>query len=460
MGKPVISVIMATYNHAPFVGEAVSSVLEQTFANFEFLILDDGSTDSTPDRVRAFSDPRIRFTAWPRNRGACAAINTLLDACRGEYICLLNSDDRFLPNKLERQMLFLRSHPELSFCFTWAELIDDFGRPYVDDRHFYYGLFDQLPRTRQAWLRRFFWEGNCLCHPTIMARRKDYTLRFDERLCKLPDLHMWVRLARRYELGMLPERLTQFRILPGEGNASGKKADTLALIQLELPLILEEYLSLSEEDCRAVFGLTGDPIARAFAAYRAALSLSPAAQSWGFSGLYRLLGDPRSREALAKLGFDQTTLFQLGGQSDVYSVLPHRATLYFADRDTLRHAPSLPAAFSEERMYSLPAASREAFSHTFLLERPVAALRFDPCESPCQVQLTRADLLLSHGRRLNLLPILKHNGQEVEGGVRFAHFDPSIYFQLPMELPCEGVEIAGNWAFLDPSSILLASKGP
>lgn len=324
MGKPVISVIMATYNHAPFVGEAVSSVLEQTFANFEFLILDDGSTDSTPDRVRAFSDPRIRFTAWPRNRGACAAINTLLDACRGEYICLLNSDDRFLPNKLERQMLFLRSHPELSFCFTWAELIDDFGRPYVDDRHFYYGLFDQLPRTRQAWLRRFFWEGNCLCHPTIMARRKDYTLRFDERLCKLPDLHMWVRLARRYELGMLPERLTQFRILPGERNASGKKADTLALIQLELPLILEEYLSLSEEDCRAVFGLTGDPIARAFAAYRAALSLSPAAQSWGFSGLYRLLGDPRSREALAKLGFDQTTLFQLGGQSDVYSVLPHR----------------------------------------------------------------------------------------------------------------------------------------
>lgn len=223
MGKPVISVIMATYNHAPFVGEAVSSVLEQTFANFEFLILDDGSTDSTPDRVRAFSDPRIRFTAWPRNRGACAAINTLLDAWPGEYICLLNSDDRFLPNKLERQMLFLRSHPELSFCFTWAELIDDFGRPYVDDRHFYYGLFDQLPRTRQAWLRRFFWEGNCLCHPTIMARRKDYTLRFDERLCKLPTLHMWVRLARRYELGMLPERRPSSGFCRGRGTPRAKR---------------------------------------------------------------------------------------------------------------------------------------------------------------------------------------------------------------------------------------------
>src|SRR5690606_7081522 len=101
---PRLSIVIASYNHAPFVQDSLRSVLQQDYQDFEILVTDDGSSDGTPDQVRAVQDPRIALQVLPENRGACIAMNEAIRRARGEFIVVLNSDDVFLPGKLSRQL--------------------------------------------------------------------------------------------------------------------------------------------------------------------------------------------------------------------------------------------------------------------------------------------------------------------------------------------------------------------
>lgn len=431
----------------------MESVYAQTFSDYEFLIADDGSFDGTAEEIKRHLRPQnTRFFPLSKNIGACAALNGLLPLCRGKYVALLNSDDEFLPEKLARQVEFLEKRPACAAAFTWARLIDERGAP-LPGSHPLQRLFDQPPRSRTDWLRRFFFEGNCLCHPTVLARRECYGP-FDPRLSRLPDLELWIRMAKRAELGMLPERLTNFRLLSNQQNESAPKPATLSLVELETPLLLDHYLTLSEADCLAVFGKTGPPALRRFYAFCAALSRGPAAQSWGFRGLYALLGDPAAKRELRLCGFDERALFRLGETSDVYSVLPHRARLYYASSKDLRRRSRPCDALSEARCAVLPAGNGPAFFHEFPLCQKAAYLRFDPAECPCRLRLTKAELCFSSGRTADLLPLLRHNGAAQNGELLFCHFDPSVSFLLPAELYGVSVRVAGEFSPIDPSNLL------
>ncbi len=104
MSQPLVSVILPTYNRAHTLGRAIRSVLEQTYANFELIVVDDGSTDNTEEVVKSFADPRIRFLRHEHNRGVSAARNSGIKVAQGEYIAFNDSDDEWLPQKLKRQM--------------------------------------------------------------------------------------------------------------------------------------------------------------------------------------------------------------------------------------------------------------------------------------------------------------------------------------------------------------------
>ena len=106
-GTPKVSVVMASYNHEAFVREAIGSVLNQSYQDFELVITDDGSADGTVKAIQSVSDPRIRLNVFKENQGACAAVNDALARARGDYIAVLNSDDYFLPGKLEKQVAFV-----------------------------------------------------------------------------------------------------------------------------------------------------------------------------------------------------------------------------------------------------------------------------------------------------------------------------------------------------------------
>lgn len=250
MKSPTISVIMATYNHAPFVAQAIESVLCQSDVDFEFLIADDGSKDNTRDVVSAIQDARIRF--WPNavNRGACVVTNELIERASGEYIALINSDDYWVgTDKLAYQLKILLERPELGACFGRARFVDREGNPISKSTMPFGTVFDQDNRSQGAWLRRFFELGNCICHPTMLIRKSCYSELglYSNRLRQLPDLDMWIRLVKRYPIHISDKDLINFRILPGENAASQTPVNSIRTIN-EHYLLADNFFNDFNQD--------------------------------------------------------------------------------------------------------------------------------------------------------------------------------------------------------------------
>ncbi|MEN3929495.1 glycosyltransferase [Microvirga sp. W0021] len=225
--RPKVSVIMPTYNHASFVREAIDSVLAQENVDFEFLIEDDGSQDNTVSVVEAVKDPRIIFFSNKQNSGACTVTNSLISRAEGEYIALINSDDKWLPNKLMAQVRLLDEQPNLGAVFGRASFIDVQSNVIPNEDLPFGSIFEQPNRSSALWLRHFFQYGNCLCHPTIMIRKECYHKlgAYNNRFRQLPDFEMWVRLLKHYDIHIIDEVLIQFRIMPGENASSQTEAN-------------------------------------------------------------------------------------------------------------------------------------------------------------------------------------------------------------------------------------------
>jgi glycosyltransferase involved in cell wall biosynthesis len=217
-----ISVVIPSYNHEKFIAEAIQSVLDQTYQDFEIIIVDDGSTDGSIEQIRTFSDPRIKLILHKKNRGAAEAMRTALERAKGEYIAVLSSDDMFLPDKLEKQVKFLDENSQYGAVFSYVELIDEHRHQFTNKNHSYYKKFEQQNRDRYQWLNYFFYHGNALCHPSVLIRKSCYDKigLYDERFAQLPDFDFWVRFCLNYELSIIPEKLVKFRIRSDEKNAS------------------------------------------------------------------------------------------------------------------------------------------------------------------------------------------------------------------------------------------------
>ncbi len=257
MSAPVVSVVMATYNHAAYVAEAIYSVLQQQGVEFEFLIADDASRDATAQVVAGIRDPRIRFMAHTHNRGACAVTNELIEQASGEFVAIINSDDRWLgTDKLASQLEIMRADPSLGACFGRARFIDAQGAPIDRQRLAFAEVFDQPNRSQGEWLRYFFERGNCLCHPSVLIRRRCYEQLggYNNNLRQLPDFDMWVRLLKHYPIHVMARELLDFRVLP-HGNASSHTANNSIRIMNEHFLIAEGFFQ----------GISGELLQQGFA---------------------------------------------------------------------------------------------------------------------------------------------------------------------------------------------------
>lgn len=243
MRLPTVSVIMASYNHADFVRQAIESVLSQQGVDFEFLISDDGSTDQTRDIIDSINDERIRFFPNEVNRGACVVTNELIGHASGEFIALINSDDYWsAPDKLAYQVQTLREKPDVGACFGRVTFIDKDGIEIDKSAYPFSAIFNQENRSQGKWLRHFFVLGNCICHPTMLIRKICYSELglYNNRLRQLPDFDMWIRLVKRYQIHISERKLINFRILPGE-NASCQTTANNTRIFNEYFLIAENF---------------------------------------------------------------------------------------------------------------------------------------------------------------------------------------------------------------------------
>lgn len=344
---PRVSVIVPSYNHERFVGAAIDSALAQTFQDFEIVVTDDGSSDGTFEILRGYRDPRIRLRRFERNRQVSSR-NEALSRARGELIAVLMSDDVWEPYKLERQVAFLDAHPEVGAVFSRAAIIGEDGRPFPDAGHFYISIFEQENRSRHEWLRRFFLDGNCLCHPSAVMRRAviEEVGPYDPLLAQLSDLDLWVRICLRYEIWVLEESLVRMRLLEHEANASGDRPDTARRCAWEMVKVLRHYRSQEAvAQLESIFPeLEGIPSgaadsAKLFALARLALEReSEAVLIFGLELAYELLSDDARRGALEEVfgGPLIAEFIRQSGRSPLGSVCHARAELFWPEKGEYR----------------------------------------------------------------------------------------------------------------------------
>ena len=200
---PAVSVLMSVYDGAPFVAQAVASVLAQADPDLELIVVDDGSTDATPALLAAVADPRLRVQRQVRT-GLTRALNRALGLARAPLIARLDADDLALPERLGRQRAFLAAHPEVGLLGTAAREEDPSGtlvrvvRPPEDDRA----------------LRRALIRANPFVHSSVMMRRELLAQAggYDERLAVAQDYELWMRLAGRTGLANVGEVLVVRRL--------------------------------------------------------------------------------------------------------------------------------------------------------------------------------------------------------------------------------------------------------
>jgi len=205
---PLISVLMPVYNAQSYLAEAVESILSQSLGDFEFLILDDGSTDRSLKILRAYAaqDPRIRLTSRA-NGGYVSALNQLLEQAQGELIARMDADDVALPERLAKQVTFLQQHPAVLCLGSAFDLID------ARDRR-----ITSLPvPLDDAEIQRLALSGHTpINHPSAMMRRSALLQvgGYDEAFCPAEDLDLWLKLGEIGQLANLPEPLVKYRLHP------------------------------------------------------------------------------------------------------------------------------------------------------------------------------------------------------------------------------------------------------
>ena len=207
-----VSVCLPTYNGAEYVEEALRSILDQTYQDFELLIVDDGSTDATLDIVQSFSDPRIKLHRNPERLGIPANWNRCLELAAGEFVCVFHQDDVMQPENLERKVQLLSTDPTLGFVHSAVEPLVDESAPtsfanWIEDAT-EDTVFGGLEYFRTLLLR-----GNRVCAPTVMARRHALLEQggFNKDLGFACDYAMWLRLCMTYRVGFLARPLVRYR---------------------------------------------------------------------------------------------------------------------------------------------------------------------------------------------------------------------------------------------------------
>ena len=213
---PTVSVILPTYNRAHAISRAIQSVLNQTYRDFELVVVDDGSTDNTESVVKDFGDPRIRYIRCEQNRGGSAARNIGIKAAEGEFIAFQDSDDEWMQEKLKKQMsIFERASLHVGVVYTGFYRIKNNDKTYIptsDIKISEGNIHDQLLK------------GNFVSTPTAIVRAECFKRAglFDERLPRLQDWELFIRISDYYIFRFLNEPLvfqyfSQYSISSNQG---------------------------------------------------------------------------------------------------------------------------------------------------------------------------------------------------------------------------------------------------
>lgn len=194
---------MTMYNAEPFLRETVESILNQTYTDFKYLIIDNASTDNSRDIIRSYNDPRIELAPLPQNIGQVAALNKGLAMIDTPLIARMDADDISLPQRFQQQVAFMDEHPEIGICGTFAIAFHDKRE-----------ISWQWPCHPDDIKVKLLFEC-CLAHPTVMMRKDlldRFNLKYNENIGHSFDWELWQRAAECFQLANIPAFLLRYRL--------------------------------------------------------------------------------------------------------------------------------------------------------------------------------------------------------------------------------------------------------
>lgn len=213
--NPSVTVLMSVYNAEKYLRQAIESILQQSYQDFEFLILNDKSTDNSEEIIGQYDDSRIRLVNNAQNIGLTKSLNKGIDLSKGKYIARMDADDISLPSRLEEQVAFMEAEPDVVAAGSWINIIDgkqiklnEWHYPCYHDELVTYLLFD-----------------SCIVHPSAIIRRSiinKYNIRYDEELETAQDYQFWYECSRFAKLANIPKVLLKYRKHDGQISVSSK----------------------------------------------------------------------------------------------------------------------------------------------------------------------------------------------------------------------------------------------
>jgi glycosyltransferase involved in cell wall biosynthesis len=223
--KPLISVILPTYNRAPLIGKSIQSVLQQTWTHFELLVIDDGSSDNTDDVVKSINDPRITYVKYSENRGANHARNVGVKTAKGDYLAFQDSDDEWYPEKLEMHLnAFRNASSDIGVVYSGFYKITGSKKTYIPGK--------QISRKEGDILQELL-KDNFISTPSVLIRRACFETAgdFDESLPRLQDWDLFIRLARDYRFKYIDQvTYHQYHTPNNISSNQGAKYEALEII--------------------------------------------------------------------------------------------------------------------------------------------------------------------------------------------------------------------------------------
>ncbi|WP_310557745.1 glycosyltransferase [Flavobacterium sp.] len=230
--KPKITVLLPVYNCELYIQTAVESILNQTFTDFEFLIIDDASTDTTVAILKKFNDSRIQLIEKPINSGYTNSLNYGLQLAKGDYIARMDGDDISYPERFAKQIAYLETHPEVVVCGTNQKIIGN-------------DKLITLPVSNEAIKIGLLW-GNRIPHSSAMIRKKileDYNIQYDTSTEPAEDYHLWIKLLAFGKLYNLPEVLLEYRVYSDQ--VSRKRAEEQKKSDIAAKFGMFQYLHIA-----------------------------------------------------------------------------------------------------------------------------------------------------------------------------------------------------------------------
>lgn len=218
--KARVSVCIPTYNSAKHLKSAIQSVLDQTYKDFELIIVDNNSSDNTFDIVSSYSDPRVYYLKNPLTVSMAENWNICVKAAKGEYVCLLHADDTYLSELLQNEVEVMSKDPEIGYVYSGVNFIDEQGK--ITNSSLPYNS-DLVKQGMEQFQRHIF--GNYLYCPSVMVKRQCYEKvgAYNPELKYLVDWDMWLRIAlSSYKVAYIAKLLANYRMHQGSVSSSSK----------------------------------------------------------------------------------------------------------------------------------------------------------------------------------------------------------------------------------------------